>query len=453
MNFRNLRATSVGIARIGLSLAMLAWAGWPQEQAEAQQKHAKPAHYKVTDLGTLGGGYSEAFYMNNKGAIGGVASRADGSEHAFLWQDGTMKDLGTLGGPNSIAYGGPNLWNQLVGQSDTATEDPNGEDFCGFGTKHICQPFLWQPLPYQHGVLLALPTLGGHNGEANGINDLEEVVGTAENVTADTSCPLGTSLHQFKPVVWSIGQLRELGNYSGDPDGVAMGINDHGAVVGASGDCAAYNGHTGLNLVPRHALLWQKGTMTDLGNLGGTGLNGGILAFNINNRDEVVGLSDLPENTTFHAFLWTKQTGMQDLGTLHADDLGSSATGLDEEGNVVGLSLDSTMTPHAFLRLAGEKMIDINTLIPANSPLFLLQACSINSRGELTGLAIETSSGDLHAFQAIPIDADDDSSDAAASAERDSSGAKKKTGMTEGARKQLQHLLRFHLPAQPAEAQ
>jgi len=69
----------------------------------------------------------------------------------------------------------------------------------------------------------------------------------------------------------------------------------------------------------------------------------------------VVGLSDLPENTTFHAFLWTKQTGMQDLGTLHADDLGSSATGLDEEGNVVGLSLDSTMTPHAFLGLLARR--------------------------------------------------------------------------------------------------
>jgi hypothetical protein len=66
-------------------------------------------------------------------------------------------------------------------------------------------------------------------------------------------------------------------------------------------------------------------------------------------------------------------------------------------------------TPHAFLRLNGEKMIDLNTLIATDSPCFLYQACSINSRGELTGLALEISTGELHAFlseadtQAKPI--------------------------------------------------
>jgi probable HAF family extracellular repeat protein len=112
----------------------------------------------------------------------------------------------------------------------------------------------------------------------------------------------------------------------------------------------------------------------------------------------VVGLSDIKDEASFHALLWTRETGMQNLGTLHVDDFGSSATGLDDKGNVVGLSIDSTGTPHAFLRPIGGKMIDLNTLIPADSPLFLFQACSINSRGELTGLALETSTGQLHAF-------------------------------------------------------
>jgi probable HAF family extracellular repeat protein len=420
---------------------------------QGQQRAEHPNHYKVTDLGTLGGPFSEAFYMNNSGAIGGVATLADGTEHAFLWQKGVMADLGTLGGPNSIAFGGPNLWNQLVGQSDTAAQDPNGEDFCGFGTHNICLPFLWQPLPFHKGIMLPLPTLGGHNGQADGINDVGEVVGTAENATADTSCPTGQSLHQFKPVLWRRGEIRELRTFSGDPDGVALGTNDDGDVVGTSGVCASFNPNTSENLTALHALLWHKGDTIDLGNLGGTGSNGGILAFNVNNHGHVVGLSDITNDASFHAFLWTRETGMQDLGTLHPDDFGSSATGLDDRGNVVGLSVDASGTPHAFLRRNGEEMIDLNTLIPADSPLFLFQACSINSRGELTGLALETSTGELHAFQAIPLDGDSDDESAAAN-ELAGTSERKQVVLTEGVRKQLQQRLRFRLPeAPPTEPQ
>jgi probable HAF family extracellular repeat protein len=77
---------------------------------------------------------------------------------------------------------------------------------------------------------------------------------------------------------------------------------------------------------------------------------------------------------------------------------------------VVGLSIDASGTPHALLRLNGEEMIDLNTLIATDSPLFLYQACSINSRGEVTGLALETGTGELHAFLAKPIhsEADDE---------------------------------------------
>lgn len=435
---------------MGLALAVFAGPVWAQEQSAAQQDNSTPAHYTVTDLGTLGGPYSESFFLNNSGAIGGVASRADGTKHAFLWHQGDMADLGTLGGPNSIAYGGPNLWNQLAGQSDTEAQDPNGEDFCGFGTHHVCRPFLWQPLPFQHSVMLPLPTLGGQNGEANGISDLGEVAGTAENATPDASCPTDQPLREFKPVIWWGGAIRELRTFSGDPDGVAMGTNDFGDVVGASGNCGEFNSNTGLNLVPLHALLWQRGTVTDLGNLGGTGSNGGILALNINNRDQVVGVSDLSGDATFHAFLWTRKTRMQDLGTLHKDDVGSSATGLDDRGNVVGLSIDSSFTPHAFLRLNGQKMIDINTLIPADSPLFLLQACSINSRGELTGLAVQTSTGELHAFLATPILSGADRESAAPAGQEEGSDDRAIV-LTKNARGQL---LRLRLPAaQPTAAQ
>ena len=49
---------------------------------------------------------------------------------------------------------------------------------------------------------------------------------------------------------------------------------------------------------------------------------------------------------------------------------------------------------------------DLNTLAVADVPLQLQTACSINSRGEITGLAMEKSSGQLRGYLAIPIDED-----------------------------------------------
>jgi len=48
-------------------------------------------------------------------------------------------------------------------------------------------------------------------------------------------------------------------------------------------------------------------------------------------------------------------------------------------------------------------MSDLNALIPANSPLYLMFACAINDLGEIAGQAFETSTGEVHAFLATPI--------------------------------------------------
>jgi len=55
----------------------------------------------MTDLGTLGGNSSEAVGINRLGQIAGNSAAADGATHAVLWQSGTMTDLGTLGGSAS----------------------------------------------------------------------------------------------------------------------------------------------------------------------------------------------------------------------------------------------------------------------------------------------------------------------------------------------------------------
>ena len=58
------------------------------------------------DLGTLGGLGSRALAINGSGQIVGTSVTASGQTHAFLWQEGAMIDLGTLGGKYSEAAGG-----------------------------------------------------------------------------------------------------------------------------------------------------------------------------------------------------------------------------------------------------------------------------------------------------------------------------------------------------------
>jgi probable HAF family extracellular repeat protein len=125
----------------------------------------------ASDLGTLGGTFSFAVGMNNKGQVVGFSALPGDIVHAFLWRKGLMTDLGTLGGRDSAASF-PAESGEVSGVSDTSTPDPNGEDFCSFGTHLICLPFLWQ-----HGAMTSLPTLGGSNAVANSNNDRVQVVG------------------------------------------------------------------------------------------------------------------------------------------------------------------------------------------------------------------------------------------------------------------------------------
>ena len=88
----------------------------------------------MTDLGTLGGGYSVAHGINDAGQVVGDSTTAAGVNHAFITgPNGVgMTDLGTLGGGDSFAFG-INDAGQVVGWSDTAAGDfhafitgPNG---------------------------------------------------------------------------------------------------------------------------------------------------------------------------------------------------------------------------------------------------------------------------------------------------------------------------------------
>jgi probable HAF family extracellular repeat protein len=396
MKFRSL---SISLAALALSAVL---AG-PAAQAQKSQS----PRYKVVDLGPLGGTYSQAFYVNSTGDVAsGQASLADGNWHAILWQGDFKMDLGTLGGPNSTVYfGGPNAIGQVAGISETSGVDPNGEDFCGFAAQGVpssgtCLGFLWQG-----GPMIPLSTLGGNNSAANAINNYGVIAGNAETATMDSTCPpydptLGQyQLLQEEPVVWINGHIKELPTFGGDPDGIAMAINDHGQVAGSSGDCSTFNVTNGYYFSPVHALFWDHGKVTNLGSLGGAF---GNQAHGMNNRGQVVGASDLAGDLVFHGFVWSQSTGMQDVPPLSGDTY-SYALAINDAGEVTGLSINSSFTIlRAFVVVDGVPT-DLNKLIPANSPLQLEGACSINSRGEIAGLAVEKKTGQSRGYLAIPV--------------------------------------------------
>jgi probable HAF family extracellular repeat protein len=98
---------------------------------------------------------------------------------------------------------------------------------------------------------------------------------------------------------------------------------------------------------------------------------------------------------------------MQKLGTLSGIAF-CEALGVNEEGQIVGVSYAAGFTnPHAFIYEAG-KMTDLNTLIPGDSGLTLQFAQDINDLGVIVGQAVGQGSGacgassDGCAFVAIP---------------------------------------------------
>ncbi len=369
--------------------------------------------YRITDLGPAGSPFASPQALNNSGLSSGLAVASDFNQHAVLWYRGQVFDISQpgFGGPNSGAFG-LNASGLVLLQAEGAAKDPNNENFCGYFSGFTCLPALWQ-----NGTMMPLPLLGGYNGTVgNAVNARGEAVGAAETSVRDLDCPSvpfvngdGPFLYDFEAVVWGPkpGQIRVLQPLPGDTVGMAFGTNDKGQAVGMSGLCS----NTilpGFSAAP-HAVLWDAdGTVHDLGNLGGTVdptvLAAGNQASAINNRGDVTGTSSLSDNATHHPFLWTKKTGMQDLGVLPGDNIGAGL-GINNQGDVVGASVNGadplTGVSHAALWRNG-KVFNLNAqALPGGPQLDLITACAINDAGEIVGIAV-TSDGSLHGYMATP---------------------------------------------------
>jgi probable HAF family extracellular repeat protein len=284
-------------------------------------------------------------------------------------KDGVNTELGTLGGKNSsINWNGINDPGQAVGMSETSVLDPNGEDLCGMGTHLTCSPFLWQ-----NGTMSALPTVGGINGQASAINNSGQVAGYAENGIADSTCPQGfVNFMVDLPVLWTNGIAMALPTINGDPDGVAYGINNEGQAVGYSGTCTAANyavvwkngtatalqdlgtpgaiafainshnqivGQAVNSAGTAMATLWQNNTVTGLGVLPGDAAS---FATSINSRGQVVGSTFDSSSNWSHGFIWQNgvMTDLNKLFPASSNLFVISASNINESGQIAGMAVD-----------------------------------------------------------------------------------------------------------------
>jgi probable HAF family extracellular repeat protein len=95
---------------------------------------------------------------------------------------------------------------------------------------------------------------------------------------------------------------------------------------------------------------------------------------------------------------------MQPLLPL-SGDFASIALSINDRSEVVGSSFNMEFVFRAFVWRNGV-MTDLNTLIPADSPLYLQLAASINANGEIVGFG-QTVNGEVHGFLATPSHDDD----------------------------------------------
>lgn len=248
--------------------------GLPEQVAVRWEKDGE-----IVDLGTLGGSFSFANAMNSRGEVTGIGLNTVpdpysflpfGTEtHGFIWRNGYMEDLGTLGGPDS--WGSDvNEAGQVVGWSYiNSTPNPNNGDLCPSNVP-TQDPFLWKD-----GRMIDLGTFGGtcgfvgsavDGGSGGAINRKGEIVGTSNLAGNQT-------YHAF---LWNEGSLADLGTLGGD-NSDAYWINDAGEIVGRA-DVPGSNQY-------HHGFLWRNGRMIDLGVPNGATCS---TAYEINAKGQII---------------------------------------------------------------------------------------------------------------------------------------------------------------------
>lgn len=294
---------------------------------------------QIIDLGTLGGTFSYAADINDRGQVTGFALNGHSNAlipgddafamecggglmpsemRAFIWQEGHgMRDLGTLGGPESCAKY-INQRGQVTGLSFT-TYTPN----IGTGLPPF-EPFIWT-----NGRMTGLGGLGGTQGHPSGINEQGQVVG-------DSYLPGDQIRHAF---FWNHGEMTDVAPAS--DDAVAEALNDKGEVVGGAHNPGAKHGF---------AYLWRRGVLTYLAKCS--------VALGINSKSQIVGQTFDCDGPGSHAFLWEKDGPAIDLNTLvppGARVILTMATSITDSGIIAAEGILANGAAHAFLLIPRNK--------------------------------------------------------------------------------------------------
>ncbi len=370
------------VAAVLCGLAGTAFLGGPADAGKPQPPPPPPPPtappYSFQSLGTLGGGGSTAFCINNSGDVVGESWTADGTQTAFLSTvdaDGVrgMHDLNTLLEPaDQLQWyldnaSGVNDAGQIVGYGhDRST-------FTRVGYRYTPAYFdalgVRQPAVFENVVA---------SGGLNTINNLGNVAGYGPN---------GNFWAYDDPVMGWVIQP-----FVTEPGGVILQtINLQNQVCGS------------VNAAPTTAFRFTPGQGC---------LYLGMIAYNrkgwpgsggedMDDNGQVVGEAE--DNLNSHAFRYLNS--MVDLGTLGGGD--SAAHGINRSGTmIVGGSTIASGPQHLFLYTTGNgKMMDLEAAIvnlpPGLSGLLCSRPGRINNSGWVCGLA-GPSSGPYVAYLLTP---------------------------------------------------
>jgi probable HAF family extracellular repeat protein len=281
----------------------------------------------------------------------------------------TATELGTLSGPFSQARSINNAGN-IVGEASVGDDDIHVHAFL-----------------YQDECMTDLGTFGGQFSYASAINNVGQITGHA-------TFPGDLDAHAF---IFVGGPMQDLGKLPGSGGSIGSAINDNGTVTGESreevmiyrngvmtglhkkGALLAYGINNAEEIVGmldnNHAFLFSRNHVKDIGTL--YGHKGTSFAYAINNRGQVVGASTTPDGSTTHAFLY-EDGRMTDLGTLHGGY--SYAFSINNSGVIVG---ESDGAPFVY---RDGVMTDLNSVTPKDADLFKLEvAWDINDSGHIVG--------------------------------------------------------------------
>ncbi len=223
-------------------------------------------------------------------------------------------------------------------------------------------------------AVYSLTDLGKFSTGYNATFSSSAVINSAGQVVGTSSASSGSS----QAVLYSNGQLTNLGTLPGENDSSASGINDSGQIVGVAGP---------TNQSWTKAFLYSNGHMTDLNSLVTSGPTGVLDPVAINDSGQIAGNGFPPNDVTgaAQAFFYSKGI-VTFLGSFSSITHFSEATGINASGQVVGFSDSSTFdnggpnTENAFLYSNG-KMTDLGTL-PGESDSI---AYAINGSGQVVG--------------------------------------------------------------------